>query len=367
LSRYFYYVYWLSLLINTIYFVPRLLMNERFNGSVAAVMLGAVYGCLCAIFFVMSMNQFPGEGLPDIFRRFFPGWIRVPTVLLLGVLWASGGSLILIAFSMITLRFLSPETNPAIMLLCFCGLGCFAASFRPTAILNACEIVMLVNAPFVFYILYKSITSRNLDWDSILVLSDYVIRKPSLIGFAAASFPFTGYVYLALFNRIFKQFKVKHLWLIPATSIPMVIVTFLAPVGLLGVDSVGEYLYTWITTSDTLRMPFGFIQRVIFLFLFIYIGYTLLYIAICWNIWAILFTESIGKKTVNIKSHRIPVQFLGSLLVAVATLLSGFRTSDKSLIDFVISWHYFRIVIEVLLIVCLVSLALIQRRQRRHA
>ncbi|WP_276352343.1 GerAB/ArcD/ProY family transporter [Cohnella caldifontis] len=367
MSRYFYYLFWLSLLINTIFFVPRLLMNERFNGSIMSVALGIVYGSVCAIIFVLSMNQFPGEGLPEILKRYVPDWIRVPSLLFLGGMFAIAGSLILIAFSMVTLRFLSPETNPAVMLLCYCGLGCFAACFRPSAILNINEIVLLVNFPFIFYIMYKSVTSRDIDWDSIQVLSDYALKPPNLIAFAAATYPFTGYLKLVLYNRIFKKLKIKHLWLIPLTGLLVMLSSFLSPVGLLGVDSVGEYLYTWISTADTLRMQFGFIQRVVFLFLFIYIGFSLLYITTCWNIYVNFVTDAIGKTTITVKSRKIPVQVLASLAISVITLVSGFRTSDKGMLDFVIGWQYIRLATEALLVISVVWFALLRRRQKRHA
>jgi hypothetical protein len=363
-SRYFYYFYTVGLLINTIFFVPRILLSERYDGSVMAVFAGILFGSVSAFLFTKAMMRFPGEGIPEIFERNFPKILRIPLLIGLAMMWTIAGSIILVAFSSISIRFLSPETNPAFMLMFYCAFGCYAASFRPTTVLNMAELIILLNLPFVAFIMYKLISSPYFEWDSIQVLADYVFRIPSLTSFAAATYPFTGYISLALYNRLYEKTRVGHLWILPTIGTAVMLVSYFVPIGLLGIDSVDHYIYTWITAVDTLRMKFGFIDRALYLFLFMYIGLSLIFIAISWNVGSVLVRDAFGFKPVTILKVKVPSQVMINAGFAIATFLFGVNSSDKSLIEFVSGWLNTRLAAEILLVIIVIWLS---RREVKHA
>ncbi|WP_123040312.1 GerAB/ArcD/ProY family transporter [Cohnella candidum] len=357
MSRYFFYLFLMCMFINTIFFVPRLLMNERFDGAIMSVILAVIIGSTSAILFTKAMRKFPGEGLPEITARMLPGFLRIPLLLFLGVMWAIAGAVILISFSMITLRFLNPEANATVLLLCYCTVGAWSARFRPVAILNLAEFIIVLNSPFVLYIMFKTLSSPWFDWDSVKILSDYVLHPPTWTAVAAASYPFTGYINMALYNRAFNQTRLKGLWLIPIIGVSILFVSFVVPIGLLGIDSSGDYLYTWITAADTLRMQYGFIERVVYLFLFIYIGFSLLFVTVTWNVGALLIRDCFKRRNLTIKKVKVPLATIICVSFAAATLIAGIYLDDKSLIGFVAHWQILRLASETFLVLLVVWLS----------
>ena len=84
-------------------------------------------------------------------------------------MWPFAGSVILIAFTIITLRFLNPETSLMMLLFCYCGICWWASTYRPQTILYVTEIIILFSLPVVLYIMYKAITSKWFDWSSLRI------------------------------------------------------------------------------------------------------------------------------------------------------------------------------------------------------
>ena len=78
MSRYFYFMYLVCMFVNTIFFAPRLLLMQRFSGGVMATILAVFIGSIYAILFLWAISKFPGEGIPEIFERTFPAFIRTP-------------------------------------------------------------------------------------------------------------------------------------------------------------------------------------------------------------------------------------------------------------------------------------------------
>jgi hypothetical protein len=340
----------MGMFINTIFFVPRLLLRERFHGAVLGILFAIVIGSVFAFVFTKAMSQYPGQGISEIFRQRMPSWIRVPFLLFLGCMWGTAGCIIILAFSNITLRFLSPETDPTVLLLCYCGICMWTATFRPRAVLHVAEFVIILNLPFVLYIMYKSLTNPLFDWNEVKVLSDYVWRMPSWNVLSAATYPFSSYINLALYNRMYKSTKVTHLWLIPLIGTFVLLVSFVVPIGLLGVDAVSDYLYVWITATDSLRMEFGFIERVSYLFLFIYIGFSLLFVTVSWNVGSLLLRDAVGKREIRVRNLKIPLTWLICGGFALVTFLIAVKTNDKTLIRVVSQWQSLRFAAEFLLV-----------------
>lgn len=364
MKRYYFYLVLLCMFINTIFFVPRLLLNDRFNGMVMAMVMSIVIGSSCAILFTKSMGKFPGQGISDIFKHWLPGFVRVPLLLYFGIMWTIAGSIILISFTMISIRFLNPEASVMIVLLCFCGIGCWAAIHRPQSILYVTEVVICLNLPVIAYIMYKALTSSWFKWDAVLILGDYAFKFPTWKALSAATYSFAGYINLSVYNREFKSTKIKMLWLIPIIGIVVLFTSVVVPVGLLGIDKVDSYIYTWITSADTLRMKFGLIERVLYLFLFVYIGFSLSFITITWNIGSKLIVECFQKQTIQFKKWAIPTQAVCCVLIAVITFIGGLILTDKLLIQFVTQWLMLRFGGEITLVALVVWLA--WRSVRKH-
>jgi len=364
LSRYFFYLYLICMFINTIFFIPRLLLEQRFAGGIMAMIVAVILGSAFALLFMKAIGKFPGKGITEIFKRALPGFIRVPLLFFFGVMWAIAGSLVLIAFAAIAVRFLNPESSLTILLICFCGISCWAASHRPQSILYVSEIVVCLNLPVIVYILYKALTSNWFEWDAVRILSDYTFKIPSWKAVAAATYSFAGYINMAVYNREFKPSKIRMLWLVPVIGMIVLFSSIIIPVGLLGVDNTDDYIYTWITSADTLYMKFGLIYRVVFLFLFVYIGFSLAFITITWNIGSKLIADCFKKQSLQIKKLKIPITVLCCILFAVVTFIGGMMSTDKSLIHFVANWLMVRLGAEMLLVAMVIWMAWRSVRKR---
>ncbi|MFB9328735.1 GerAB/ArcD/ProY family transporter [Paenibacillus aurantiacus] len=349
-SRYFFYLFLIGMLINTIFFVPRILLEERYNGAVTAVFCGIVLGTILSFLFIWAMNRHPGKGIPELFAAVLPPYIRIPILLYLFLMWAISGSIILIAFSFIVVRFLSPETSHMLILVCFCCMCCWAATRRPLAIIGILEVIMLINIPLVIFIMGKSVSSPFIEWDSVRIFTDYIFHKPSWTALSAATYPFTGYINLSIYNRMFKKSKIKQLWLIPLIGASVLLISFFIPIALLGERAVGDYLYTWISAVDTLRMQYGFIERVVYLFLFIYISFSLLFITLTWNIALLLMRSSVPSITETSERSKVIANWVVAIAISVITCICGLLTNDKQLIEFTKFWLSLRFTSEMLLV-----------------
>lgn len=353
------------MLINTIFFVPRILLSQRFEGGIMAMILAVLIGSALALTFTKALSQFPGQGLPEILTAFMPSAIRIPILLFLGIMWGVAGSIIIITFSVITNRFLSPETSPEFLLICFCGICCWASTRKSSAIISVTEIVILLNLPIVAFIMYKAYTQKYFEWDAVKVMSDYTFKMPSWTLLSAATYPFTGYINFSLYNRYFKKLKVAHQWLIPIVGAAVLFTSIIVPIGVLGVTGVGDYLYTWISTADTLRMQYGFIERVVFLFLFIYIGFSLLFVTITWNIGIQLILECLPKRLKKVKRGRTALPWIVAFIIAAVTYWAGIVSNDKGMIGSVKVWLSIRFDSEILFVLLMVWMAWKRHRERR--
>lgn len=357
MSRYFYYPIIVCMLINTIIYVPKVLMEARFTGAITAMLIAIPLGTLLAFIFAKAMNRFPGKGLPEILKAHTPSWIRIPILLFLGFMWFSAGSIVLVSYALITKRFINPDLQMSVLLVCFILVGRWSATRSSESILNVMEILIVLSSPLVMFISYKAFTSESFDWDAILVFTDYAFKTPSLMTLAAATYLFTGYVCLAVFHRFFQESKpIRYFWVIPIIGFLVCFTTFFIPIGLHGTQAVEKYVYVWVSTADSLNMKYGFIERVLFVFLMLYIMLCLLFIALTWHI----ATELI--RSVSTKESLL-VKWLIVACIGMITYIYGSTFNEKQLTHLAEQWLILRLFAEL----GLVGLIIYISRRKKHA
>jgi hypothetical protein len=133
-------------------------------------------------------------------------------------------------------------------------------------------------------ILFKAIFSPWLDWDAIRVTAGYVRTSPSFISFCAATFIFAGYNTLAVYNRLLPAgTKIRFRWITPIFCTFFLLVSFFIPIGFHGTVGVGEHLYIWSVTADSMILEYGFVYRVLYLFLLLYTALSLMFAMNTWH------------------------------------------------------------------------------------
>ncbi|MCM3566911.1 spore germination protein [Neobacillus mesonae] len=286
MNRYFLYLVLLNMLINVIIFVPKILIEYRYEGAVMGVLIAIPLGFSLNVVFSKMISKFPEKGFPEIFsiagkKR----WFIILPFGIISLITFSSGLISLLGFVDILRRFVNPEM-PYVYLLSIFLTGVLLIIQLPTdRVMYLLEIVLFLNTPLITFIIFKAFTSEFLVWDSILEVGTYLFAKPSLKAIAAASYAFSGYTNLIIFNRIIKgKLKMWNFLVILVLGLINLFTTFFIPIGFHGSDGAQEYLYPWISTADSLRLVYSPIERVIFLFLIFYMGITLMSVSVHWHV-----------------------------------------------------------------------------------
>ncbi|TLS48807.1 hypothetical protein FE782_28525 [Paenibacillus antri] len=357
MNRYFYYPILVCMLINTIIYVPELLIKSRFEGAITAMLIAIPLGSFLAYLFSRGMNRFPGLGISEIFEQHMPKFIRLPIIVFLGLLWFAAGSIALVAISLIAIRFINPDVSVTVLLFVFITVGCWAATRSSLAILYILEIGLLMSTPIIALIWFKAFQNEMFDWNAVFAMSDYVFGLPSWSTFFTATDLFTGYISLVVFNRFIKAGKkITHLWILPVAGTIVFFTIFFIPIGIHGTQAVDHYVNVWVSTADSLRLKYGFIERVGFLYSYVYIGLSLLFIATSWHVGTELMRSVFRKQSDLLK-------WVIAGTIGVGTFLYGIYSNEKQLIHFAQQWFGILFVVELLLVALVVFLS----RRNRHA
>ncbi|MCP8969475.1 GerAB/ArcD/ProY family transporter [Ectobacillus ponti] len=285
MNRYFLYLIMLNMLTNVVAYVPHMLLEERLSGSVLSMLIAVPIGLLFSYIFYKTMSKFPGETYPQIVKRHMPGWLVTVYVLFVSLMWFAAGLLTLQAFSHLSERFIDPEINPGYLIGIYLVVVCFGAVMKSDRILYALELVMIFCVPLVLLIFFKAYANEYMSWDAVLESLSHYREPPSWNGVAAASYTMLGISNLAVFNRILKgKITWKYWLLIGVGGMVNLFTTMYIPIGVNGVEGIQDYVYPWIMTADALRMEYGFIERVLFVFLLLYLAMSLVYVSILWHV-----------------------------------------------------------------------------------
>ncbi|MDR7316467.1 GerAB/ArcD/ProY family transporter [Brevibacillus nitrificans] len=263
LSRYFFYFVTLSILINAILFVPRILMDERYEGAILSMIIGSIIGGVCMYIFTSAMMRFRGKGLPEILKHTLPKIVSTPLLLLLGSVSFISGALVLINYAFIVHRYLIPESPIYVLLILFVVVASFGALQSTNTVLYSTELVLILSLPLLLFSIIKAYTNPNMNFDEVRAMIDYTWILPNWKSLSVSTYAVTGYISLSIFNRAFTGFQtLRHRWAIPCLGFSILLTAFFVPIGILGTDGVNDYIYTWVSTADWIRMKYAFIERV---------------------------------------------------------------------------------------------------------
>ncbi|MEN8699140.1 spore germination protein [Bacillus infantis] len=359
-SRYFYYLILLNMLANIIVFVPKMLIDERTGGAVMSMAVALPLGVIGAYFFSKSMSSFEGRSLPQILKSsFIPGWAGKPLILYLAAIWLASGLITLYAFTDITERFINPDMEKWQIALFFLLFVVWAASSKPEKVLYLLEIILILNGPLAVLLLVKIYLSGSLSWLDIKEAATHIWKMPTWKSVAAATYVFSGYTNLVIFNIVLKG-KVKprfFLLALPAGA-AVLATTYLVPIGTFGFDGVGELEYPWLSSADAVRMELAFVERAFYIFILIYIGISLMNVVVHWHVAQELVRSAVkiplGKK--NSKKGAF-LKNIPLLLFAVLFFLGEFIVNEEIMSVFTVWWMNIRMPSEYIMIFLLILLS----------
>ncbi|MBP2000721.1 hypothetical protein J2Z69_001752 [Paenibacillus shirakamiensis] len=283
-NKYFYYLFLITALISVINYVPRSLIDRRFDGAMMSILISIPIGTVLLILFTKLMSKFPQQGLPEILNGNLSGFVSRPLLVLYSTIWFVAGLITILAFVDITMRYISSDVPSYIVILGFLLIICFSMRMRTESILYGLEVLLVLNLPLIIYYLLKGIFNPYFSWDAVRQMVTYLWDIPHYSSVAKSTFVFTGYINLAIFNRVFENLKVRHVWLISLTALVTLLIAFLMPIGFSGVEGISKHVYPWFTTADSLRTKAFIIERVLFLFYFTYLTFSLVSAITSWHI-----------------------------------------------------------------------------------
>lgn len=351
MNRYFYYGFLYVALINIMLFVPNILLQNRFTGSISSMALAIPAGTLLALVFSSSIAKFPGKAVPEIMYEHHPRWLVTPMMWLLTIVYFLGSTIVLVAFSVVINRFYNPDTSSVIVLYLLIA-ACIYFSTRSTlSLLFILEMMIVINAPLIFFILGKALFANNLNWDAIHTVGNFIRVRPNLESFAAATYIFTGYVNLSMINRALPpNFRLKHRWIIPFIGTLALMTSVFIPIGFHGTEGVDEYLFVWSITADSMKMEHGFIERVLFLYLILYLNLTLLFTTFGWH-QAMEFIKSTFKAyKPKLDQNKTPLSnWIICLAFGVLAAIYSLVLDEKQNFSFAAHWLIIRLFMETLM------------------
>ncbi|WP_026692563.1 GerAB/ArcD/ProY family transporter [Peribacillus kribbensis] len=296
-NRYFYYLLILNALVNSINFIPRTLINN--DGSLVAIIISVVIGTLLIYFFTKLIRHFPGMDLPEILTPVFPKLIKNGLILIFSMHWYIFGAITLVSLVDITHRFITPDVNQYVLTTGLLLLVILACQIESYSVLSMAETIVVINIPLILYFFIKMLINEWFSWETVMEVITNSADIPPYSSIAASTFVFTGYINLVVFNRLFKELKVKKLWIISLVGFLLLLLSFLVPIGYNGIHGSRHLIYPWISTADSVRVVFSIIERLLFVFYLFYITIALTAIILYWHVGLRMLQSIFFKKTSN--------------------------------------------------------------------
>ncbi|WP_058301400.1 hypothetical protein [Gorillibacterium timonense] len=360
MNRYYYIALIKTMSMNIILFVPHILIEQRFTGAIPSMLLSLPLSMLLLYGFTRTLKLFPEQGAPEILAGYLPPWFLKPYLVLYGIMIFNAGTFVIIAYSTIVTRFIFPDMSYLLVVFAFCLVTALGATRSTSSVIAFSEIMLLLNIPLIIIILTKAMGSADLKLDAIRTMSDYLMTKPAWFSLGAATYVFSGYTSIGITNRLQPSMKGKRVryGFIALVGMSVLLITFLVPIGLHGTIGVNNYAFVWISTSDMLRMPYGVIERVLFLFLFLNFNLSLMFIAFVWHIGCELIKSGLLKaKPDPRRNTAIGASWIIVGLFIVVTVLFAYFLTFRDSLSILRIWFLVRLGAEILLVLFMVMAA----------
>ncbi|CAM5219656.1 Spore germination protein OS=Ureibacillus acetophenoni OX=614649 GN=SAMN05877842_1194 PE=3 SV=1 [Ureibacillus acetophenoni] len=365
MSRYYYYLIIVNMVTNIIASVPVILTQHRTDGAIISMLLAIVIGVLVIYLVTKFFISVPGKTLPDLLKQTMPKWFTVVFTLALVAVWFVAGLITLLTFTILLIRFLTPEMSlvmGTVMILLFVTLGCF---MKADKVMYTVEIIFLLTLPVILFIFFKAYTSEYMEWDYVKVALTFINKGPSLLPTTASFFAFLGVLNLITFNQLFtikQKFGWKQAIFITIIGFSVLFTTYFIPIGLNGFENIESTMYPWVTSANALRLRYGIIERVVFLFLLFYLAMAVVSLLIHWHVTIELLKSVFNFNKLKIMNIRI-TPLIVIAIFSILTICSIIYLDEFELYQYT---GYYYIILGFLIPSMLVVFWMIKRRLKQH-
>lgn len=363
MSRFLYYFIFLTMISNIIASVPKILLFESKSGAIPSMIAAVIIGTILIYIIVKLFNSFPGKNLPEILKAHTPKWFAYPVLFYFFLYWFCAGLITLITYVFLFITFFAPETSIVITTFAFVLVISFGILMKSRSMLYMAEIVIVLFIPLIFFLLIKFYVNPKLDWDFIKISMMHVNHVPSYWAFGASLYLFVGIADLVIFNELFtKKHKIgwKHALIIGLTGVAVLFTTFFVPIGYNGVEQIADLTFPWVSTSDSIRMKYGPIERVIFIFILSFLGIAFVSLLLHWHV-ALKLLESIFEfKRLKWKGKMLAPYIFVTIFGIISLVLTR-KLTQYQLFKFS---NYFYGSLPIFFAVLIISLVIVKRRAK---
>ncbi|MCM3671145.1 spore germination protein [Mesobacillus maritimus] len=333
MSRYFYYLVFVNMIANVVASVPKILLLEKTEGAILSMVLALPLGLVLCYIVAKFFNRFPGKGLPEIMKKYLPRWFTFPIIILIAFGWFMAGMITLITYSFLLKRFLTPDMPLVWITAIFLLFISYGILMKTSSVLYTVEFVLVCCLPVIFIIIIKAYTTAEMEWDFVKESMMYVYRLPTFSALAASTYLLLGGFNLIIFNRFFTKRKQKmtllQILFLGIVAFGSLFTTYFVPIGLNGFEGVETISYPWITTSDALRLELGIIERVLFVFLILYLAVSFLSLLIHWHVSLELFRSVIQIKRLKWKEKNLVPYIIIGVFWIISLQLTKYLTEHQ--------------------------------------
>lgn len=364
MNRFIFYLILINLLSNMVSTTPRTFILENTKGVLSSLILALAVGMVFTYIIISLFRHFPGQGLSEILTACMPKWLLTPIILFLSLCWYAAGLVTFITYVFITIRFLTPEMSIYIISLTFVAVITFGILMYTKNILHASEIIVVLVVPLIIFVQLKGYFGKAFEWDYVRVAFMHINQLPGYASFSTALFVTIGVANLVIFNRnleVLKKPSRKSIILLSVVCLFILLTTYLLPIGISGFEALDNVLYPWIMTSDSIRMKFGLVERVVFIFIGAFMAISVMSIIIHWHVSMQLLLSVIRFKRLNWKSYNLTLPIFIVFFWGIAMTATKMFTGDVLFK----SAYYFNIYILPVILVTLIGCLLYAKRKAK--
>lgn len=336
MNRYFYYIVLVPMVGSVVSALPSLLFESSEKGAIVSMLISLLVGVTFIYFITKFFNKFPGKGFPEVLKQSMPMWISKLFLLMISFIWFTMGLHILISYSFLLKRFLTPNIGISWIVITFLLFITYGVLMESKSVLYLVEMILFINLPLIIFIVGKLFTSQGLEWDYIRKSVMYFYHAPDYTAFSVSLFLFLGAANLIIFNREFKKKqKITSLQLVifGVLGAGMLFTTYFIPIGYNGFDNIQYITFPWLLTADSMRVGLAFLERVMYIVLILYLAIAFLNIIITWHVSLETLKSTIWFKRLRWRQHNL-TPYLFMLVFWMASLLVTNSISEYQLIQF---------------------------------
>ncbi|MDW0111080.1 GerAB/ArcD/ProY family transporter [Sporosarcina aquimarina] len=325
MSRFVYYLILTNMLAIIMSPIPRLLLLRAGDGALSGMIVGIIGGALFTYVTVSFFLKYPGQDLIELLTKYTSSWIQIPVTLYFAFMWFIAGTITLIMTVFLLITFLTPVMSIYIISLSILITIFFGVLLKTKSILFTLEILCVLMIPVTVLMFFKMFTSHELDFDQVRLAVMHIKSIPDFTAFNASTFTFMGSANLIIFNKYFKEKQNISKWsiiCITLASIFMLINSYLVPIGFTGFDEIDQLMFPWTSSADSVRMKFGFIERVVFIFMFLFVTISFISIIIHWHVAYKLLSSIFRLKSLQIKQQNFTPLLISFIFCAVGLWLT---------------------------------------------